>query len=265
MDAGPDPPHFAAPIAFATGLSSFILEIMILIDQPTIFSSKVTVRVSNVDDGTMSFRSLPDDHHRVRENRENFIVANGGETATTALVYVTYGHARTYDEYKLAEAVNSGLLSGVDDVADGLATSSVSQGLFLPVADCCPAILYDVKHHAIMLSHLGRHSVEKFGVTASLEFMKAQFATQPRDVLAWLGPAVGSETYPIFARGNQSLKELITTDLKASGVPSRNIEISAVDTAKNVQYFSHSEYQKGHRASDGRFAVFARMNDLSAA
>lgn len=232
---------------------------MIARHQPTIFPDRVIVRVSDVSDGTMALRTLPENPGAVWQNRTNFIEASGGELATARMVYVTYDDTRSYDEYKLAEAVTENLQTSPDDIADGLATQQSGVGLFLPVADCCAVVLYDRTTDALMLSHLGRHSVERDGARKSLEFMKAQFGTRPDDVLVWLGPAVGSESYPIFKRGNKSLKELIVNDLKSVGVAEKNLEISPVDTARDRDYFSHSEYQKGRRASDGRFAVFTEL------
>lgn len=232
---------------------------MIARDQPTIFPDDVIVRVSSVGDGTMTLKSLPKKPDEVWHNRQNFITKSGGDIENTALVYVTYDDGRSYEEYKLAETVDKKLSTNNDDTADGLATQQISLGLFLPLADCCAVVLYDPEHHALMVSHIGRHSVEIYGATKSVEFMKITFGTEPRDILAWLSPAVGGENYPIFARGHQSLKVLIAQDLQAAGVKVENIEISPVDTARNDNYYSHSEYQKGHQKNDGRHAVFALM------
>lgn len=232
---------------------------MIARDQPTIFPPGVTVRVSDASDGTMARSGAAQNPDDIWRHRHAFIERAGGESEKTALVYVTYGDTRDYETYKLAETVGSGLLAQADDTADGLATQQKGRGLFLPVADCCPVVLYDPKNQALMLSHIGRHSVEVFGASKSLDFMKAQFGSDPRDVLVWLGPAVGGETYPIFARGNKSLAALIVRDLKDAGVPAAHIEVSPIDTSRDPRYFSHSEYQKARRESDGRFAVFAMM------
>ena len=232
---------------------------MIARDQPTIFPDNVTVRVSDASDGTMTLKSLPENPEVVWQNRKDFITTCGGDLGKTALVYVTYDDTRSYAEYKLAETVGTELSTTEDDVADGLATQGTEVGLFLPVADCCATVLYDQKRRALMVSHLGRHSVEIFGAKKSFEFMRAEFGTESCDVLAWLGPAVGGENYPIVKRDNRSIKKLIERDLLEAGVKQGNIEISQVDTDRDINYFSHSEYRKGNRASDGRFAVYAQI------
>lgn len=208
----------------------------------------------------MTLKSLPDNPEEVWQNRKDFISTCGGDLCKTALVYVTYDDTRSYKDYKLAESVVPELSTGIDDVADALATQREGLGLFLPVADCCATVLYDTEHRALMLSHLGRHSVEIYGARKSLEFMHAQYGTEPQDVLAWLSPAVSVDNYPIFRRDDRGLRELIVADLLEAGVSEQNIEVSSSQTDQDMQYFSHSEYQKGRRPSDGRFAVYASIS-----
>ncbi|HEU0266192.1 MAG TPA: laccase domain-containing protein [Candidatus Saccharimonadaceae bacterium] len=231
---------------------------MIARDQPTIFPPEVVVRVSSVEDGTMSLRSLPEDPGEVWQNRKEFINMCGGDLDRTALVYITYEASRTYEEYARAETIKPGLVAYDDGIADGLlATSDI--GLFLPVADCCAVVMYDTARRVMMMSHIGRQSIEVDGVRKSLDFMRAQANTAPHDIVSWLGPAVGKTNYPIYRRENRGLRELIVSDLEDAGVSARNIEVSPAVTDQNPDYFSHSEYKKSRRTSDGRFAVFAMM------
>lgn len=232
---------------------------MISRDQPTALSPELIVRVSSVDDGTMTLRSLPEDPEEVWQNRKDFITSCGGDLSRTALVYVTYDDTRSYEDYKVADSVELGLSTRDDDIADGLATQAEGLGLFLPVADCCATVLYDPRNRALMLSHLGRHSVEVYGAKKSLEFMNAQYGTDAHDVIAWLSPAVSAINYPISHRGGRGLRELIVNDLRDAGVSEESIKISPAETDKNMNYFSHSEYRKNRRESDGRFAVFAML------
>ena len=228
-------------------------------DQPTIFPPDVRVGVSSVEDGTMTLRSLPEHPEQVWHNRQEFIAKCGGELAKTALVYVTYDDDRDFETYKLARDVQSGVVAISQSVADAVATDKESVGVFLPIGDCCAVTLYDPVHRALMVSHIGRHSVEVYGGRKSVVYMNRNFGTDPRDILAWLSPSVGEQNYPITKRGDRGLKQLIADDLLDAGVEQGQIEISPVDTSTDDRYFSHSEFKKGNRDLDGRFAVFAQM------
>ena len=232
-------------------------------DQATIFPSNVVVCVSDVSEGTMTLKSLPENPDEVWRNRIRFIEHSGGLMSETALVYVTYNAERDFCTYRRADAVPKKLTTDDDAMADGVVTNEIGIGMFLPIADCCAVVLYDQKSGALMLSHIGRQSLEVAAAIKSLNFMHAEFGTNPADVLAWLSPSVGSESYPIFFRDNGDLKTLIHDDLVAAGMSSRNIEISKIDTAIDRNYFSHSQYQKGQREFDGRMAVFAMLAEKS--
>lgn len=191
--------------------------------------------------------------------RRTFIENSRGTIEASSLVYVTYEEGRDFQTYRTADTVACELKTRDEDIADGLATSKSGKELFLPLADCCGLVLYDAKTHALMLSHLGRHSVEVHGARKSVEFMQTTYGSDPHDIVAWLSPAVGSESYPVTSRGYRGIKELIRDDLVFSGMNPQNIEVSPVDTATSTEYFSHSEFKKGNRSFDGRFAVYVYL------
>lgn len=230
-------------------------EYMIMNDQPTIFSDNVTVRVSDVSDGTMSLRSLPENPDEVWQNRKGFITASGGALEKSALVYVTYDDGDDFCRYREADVTDFGITT--NRPCDALVTSDPGVGLFLPIADCCAVVLYDPTTGSLMLSHIGRHSCVQYGAQKSVEYLEKVHGVNPRDLLVWLSPAVGADNYPIIARDNHALKDLVVDDLVNAGVPIHSIEVSSIDTAKDANYFSHSEYRQGRRLADGRFAVAA--------
>jgi copper oxidase (laccase) domain-containing protein len=97
------------------------------------------------------------------------------------------------------------------------------------------------------------------GGTRSVEYMQSEFATDPSDLLVWLSPSVGRETYPLYDLGNRSLAEVALDQLRNVGIATSNIQIDQRDTAKESLLFSHSEFLKGNRSNDGRQAVVAMM------
>lgn len=144
--------------------------------------------------------------------------------------------------------------------SDALVTTNPGHALFLPLADCIGAVIYDETHHVLMLSHLGRHNLEQFGGTKSIDYLKKHYHSDPATLTVWLSPAAGSDNYPLFSFENRSLHDVAASQLTAAGVIREHITVSPIDTTKDATYFSHSQFLKGARESDGRFAVVAVMS-----
>lgn len=233
---------------------------MIKKDQPTLFGSAVTAAVSSVEDGNMKFGiNSPEE---TIGNRRRFLERVGIDFDHTTLVTVTYD---TDDFAKYRVATHSDKVAGMDGkgqsvYADALAVRQPNHALFLPLADCVGAVLYDAQLRVLMVSHLGRHSTEIEGANKSVRYMAETFGSAPADIRVWLSPAVGSATYPLHTFGGKSLHEVIVEQLTAAGVPADMIEVSRVDTAYDDNYFSHSQSLKDPAFPQGRFAIVAMMN-----
>ena len=234
---------------------------MIAKDQPTIFLSTVLAAVSSASDGNIKKGMLPpQDMRHVDENRRTLFSKLDLSPEQVVLVNLSY-QKDDFCVYKEANAEQKGdgIVRPDVVVADALVTREKGVALFLPIADCCPVILYDKKQHIVMLSHLGRHNIEQFGGRKSVEYLVKNYNTVPDDLLVWLGPAAGKATYPLFAFDRRSIHEVILEQLASVQVDKNNIEVSTVDVAQVEDYFSHSEFLKGNRDSDGRFAAIAML------
>jgi polyphenol oxidase len=232
---------------------------MIGLDQPTIFPRSLIAAVSSRVDGNMKFGT--GDPDEVVKSRRRFLRDIGIDTAHATLVAVTYD-TDNFAKYRIVSHHDEGV--GMEDAeliqyADALVVTQSNHALFLPLADCVGAILYDPTRRVLMVSHLGRHSVEVNGGAKSVEYLKETQHVDPSNLLVWLSPAVGSATYPLNAFDGRSLHEVIVEQLTKAGVLKDTIEVSRVDTAANDEYFSHSEYLKGNRDISGRFAIVAMM------
>ena len=142
---------------------------------------------------------------------------------------------------------------------DGVATDKVSQPILLPIADCVATVVYDPVHHAVMVSHLGRHSTEQYGGSKSVQYMTQQYGSDPANLLVWLGPSPNGTDYPLWAFGHRSFTDVLTKQLLSSGIQQDHLEISQVDTSTNSDYFSHSQFLKGRQETDGRYAIVAMI------
>lgn len=232
---------------------------MIAGDQPTIFGPSLRAALSSVDDGNMRFGD--GDDTIVKQNRQVFLHKAGIDITQTSLVRVTYD-VDNFARYRIARETDKSkgmALFEETEPADALVTDQPGHALFLLLADCVGAIIYDPVHRVLMVSHLGRHATEIEGAKKSIEYLKKQFNADAPRLKVWLSPGVGSASYPLKKFHGQSLRAVITDQLVAAGVVPANIEHAAIDTATSEDYYSHSEYLKGNQPGPARFALVALM------
>ncbi len=232
---------------------------MIVAHQPTIFGPRLQAGISSKLNGNMKF-GVSDDADTVK-NREAFLLNMGIPIENTTVVSITYD-TDDFAKYRIATDDEKGKemkQRGEIAHADALVTLNPNHALFLPLADCVGAIIYDEIHGALMVSHLGRHSVEISGAKKSVEYLQNVASSDPAALKVWLSPGVGSVTYPLNAFDGQSLHEVIIQQLQSAGVKQENIENAGIDTAKDDAYYSHSEFLKGNDTDAGRFAIVAMM------
>lgn len=214
--------------------------------------------VSTITDGNM--KSTNGDYREVQENRQRFLAKNGIEIQNTTLLQVVY-EGNDYCRYATVadEDMGDGIASPPSIVSDALLTYTPGQALFLPIADCAPLVIWSDEKNAMMLSHLGRQSVEQGGGRKSIEYFLQETGVSPTSLRLWLGPAAGAENYPLWACENRGLHEVILDQLALAGVQPSQIEVSPVDVTKDPAYYSYSNFLKGLQveAGDGRFAVVA--------
>lgn len=183
------------------------------------------------------------------QNRENFLSAVGMPPETATTFYATFDT----DDFCRYHVASSGVQAGID----ACVTSDANHAILVPLADCTGAVLYDPDHDVLMVSHLGRHSTEQFGGIKSVEYLQTQYDTNPSRLLVWLSPSPNQTAYPLWKFDHKSFRDVLTTQLQDAGVNAANIEVSNIDTATDHEYYSHSEFLKGNRQTDGRYAIAA--------
>jgi len=219
----------------------------------------ILVAVSKIHDGNMLNREDTFDRD-VIANRSSFLAKNGIDINQTTKVYVVY-EGDNYRRYcEVSEQQNgSGMTSENSTPSDALVTRSLNHALFLPIADCVGAVIFDSTKQVLMVSHLGRHSLEQNGAYESIKFLTDNYGCNPAELLIWLSPAPGPDVYPMFAFNNRSIKSVVFQQLRTAGIVDKNITDNSADTSKDAEYYSHSEFLKGNRTEDGRYAVVAMM------
>jgi copper oxidase (laccase) domain-containing protein len=219
----------------------------------------IVIAVSVVDDGTMK-KVGHADPEQVDENRIAWLGRHGVDIKQTVLVSLDYA-TDDFCHYSFVDQTmtGDGMTRRSTMTNDALATHASHVALFLPLADCVGAVLYDPMTKILMLSHLGRHNLEQHGGQKSVEYLAKEHTVDPKNLLVWLSPSAGKENYPLFNFDHTSLQQVTIEQMLAAGVYKENITPSNIDTTKCQEYFSHSEYKKGHRQTDGRFAVLAMI------
>ncbi len=132
-----------------------------------------------------------DSHTAVRRNRVAFLNALGTGSGPVSWPLVTL------------RQTHSDLIHLVDQppafplVGDGLVTRIPGILLAVQTADCLPIILVDQKTHAIGIFHAGWRGTVKRIVEKGVGELRRWFGTEPRDLLAAIGPAIHGCCYEV--------------------------------------------------------------------
>jgi copper oxidase (laccase) domain-containing protein len=124
--------------------------------------------------------------------------------------------------------VGQGELGKVMPVVDALITCEKSVPLVIRVADCGPVWLHCGKTGAIGLVHSGKKGTAAGEVPATIRRMKEVFGSDPREMVALLGPCIRPPHYDVdFASeilrqlGKEGVGVVVDTDLCTASDPER--------------------------------------------
>jgi len=226
----------------------------------------VKVALSTVADGSMLKRHEPHDEVII-QNRKRFLEAHGIVFEKTIRLHLNLSErATTENETNFCRFIyvdETKASDGIDGVshtfADAIVTDKKNLPLMLPVADCVGAVFFDPEHEVLMLSHLGRHTLEQNGGIRSVTYLREHFASNPASLEVWLTPAPNKDVYPIWALDNKGMKEVTFEQLFKAGVLEENIHDDPRDTITDERFYSYSEFLKGHRKEDGDHMIVAVM------
>lgn len=220
----------------------------------------INIFVSNISHGSM--KDGIDNLDKIMQNQINFLKSVNINPLDTTKLSIIYDK-NNFTTYKTIDSSKKGygITKKQEVVCDALVVTKKNHAIFLPLADCVGAIIYDKSNKFLMVSHLGRHSLEQNGGVGSIKYLVDYHNADPNNILVWLSPAAGKENYPLYSFKNKGLHEVAKEQFISAGILNQNITISPVDTAKNLNYFSHSQYIVGKRQVDGRFAIVAIISN----
>lgn len=222
-----------------------------------LFNNKVALAISTLEDGNM--RAFSDaEFETVLENQSKLTVTLKTTADRTARVLTTYIDRKSFTEYfeinddtlsqHVVEKPESDLIN-----ADGLVAKSKDFALLLPLADCLGVVVYDEAQNILGLLHSGRQNLEEDGAYKFVEFLKENYACDPKNLKIYFTPH--AQNFEIFALNNAKLAEAAEEQLVRAGVKVENIERSNVDTVTNPEFPSNSAGDK-----TTRFAVTVKIN-----
>ena len=156
--------------------------------------------------------SRGDDPDHVRENYRRFLSAVGAEGFATAMCQQVHGavirNVTTadvkHDPYEHRPLEGDGLMTAVPGVA-----------LTVFTADCLPILLYDPKRRVIAALHAGWRGTAAGIATAAVEQMTALYGSDPADLLAAIGPGIGSDCFET----HEDVPNAMTTALTGNSLP----------------------------------------------
>lgn len=90
------------------------------------------------------------------------------------------------------------------DNTDALTVSDTGFAIFLNFADCVPVVLWDEHLNKGAIAHAGWRGTEMHIVPKTVNFMKELYGTNPKDIIAAIGPAISMKHFevdePVFLR-----------------------------------------------------------------
>jgi YfiH family protein len=124
----------------------------------------------------------------VIENRRIFVKSLWGRELPLTLLKQTHSDV-------VLPVVSPGFAAPQE--GDGLVTREPELAISVQTADCLPVLLVDPCRRAIAAIHAGWRGVLKRIVAKAVRLMEAEFATNPRDCVAVVGPSIRSCCYEV--------------------------------------------------------------------
>jgi len=214
--------------------------------------------------------SVGDDPAHVRENRIRSFNALGRDPASIHDVWLVHGtdvvHAAAPRDLNLKPSQ-----------ADIIMTDNPRVTLFMRYADCVPLLFHDPHKGVVALAHAGWLGTLRGVGKATIKAMQTRYGTDPRDVRAAIGPAIGPDHYEVgtevaeqvravFGQRAESLLEArgerFHLDLwQANRFQLQDAGVVQIETAQ-ICTACHLEDWFSHRAENGKTGRFGTLIGL---
>jgi purine-nucleoside/S-methyl-5'-thioadenosine phosphorylase / adenosine deaminase len=155
---------------------------------------------------------------------------------------------------------------GVLGEGDALVTNQPGLAITIRTADCFPILLADSRHRAVGAAHAGWRGTAAQIVVKTLEKMRKEFGTDPKDISAAIGPGIGVCCFEVgeevgrqFGFDYRTYLDLVSENrkqLESSGVITQNIQALDVCTFCNAERFFSYRREK---EKAGRMTSYIRI------
>jgi len=212
--------------------------------------------------------TVGDETAAVEENHRRALAALGVRKEQVISPYQVHG-ARV----RLVGPAHTG---AIQPDTDGLITGAFGVALLLRFADCVPLLLFDPTQRAVAMVHSGWKGTASNIASAAVEAFVRHFGSNPGDLWAGVGPAIGPCCYQVGADTAQAiakacpkeaeivrrrddawyldLPRAVQAQLEAAGV--EKVELSNICTACHTEeWFSH----RAEQGQTGRFGALAML------
>lgn len=214
--------------------------------------------------------SVGDDPAHVAANRIRVFQAMGCEPESIHDVWLVHGTDIVY-----ADAPRP--LDQPSAKADIIFTDNPNVSLFMRFGDCVPILFHDPKKKVIGIAHAGWMGTLRGVVGAAVDGMRSHYGSNPKDIVAGIGPSIGVDHYEVGAEVVAQFREKFGTEadqmlqtrngsaylnlwasnsiqLQKAGVD--QIQVSGVCTACHLDdWFSH----RAEKGKTGRFGALMAL------
>lgn len=80
---------------------------------------------------------------------------------------------------------------------DALVLSSKNLAIFLNFADCVPVMLWDSENNIGAIAHAGWRGTADWIVPKTVSFMRNYYESDPKDIIAVIGPSISMDNYQV--------------------------------------------------------------------
>jgi len=138
-----------------------------------------------------------DQRERVLGNRDKFFRSIGAAKMRVAALRQI--HSDVVHVVTASKNSRTGAVVGSESAAqaDALITRERGTLLVVQTADCVPILLADTRRHAVAAIHSGWRGTVRRIAQKTLGRMQMEFRTEPKDVVAAIGPGIGQSCYEV--------------------------------------------------------------------
>src|SRR3989344_6197385 len=180
----------------------------------------------------ISFSAGGDDLRQTEINRR--LIAKALKISLNSFVFMWQIHGHKIQIVTEKER-GRGVKNSNDEIigVDAMITKSPKVMICAKAADCVPILMFDPVKRIVAAVHAGRKGTELQILKLTIDKLKNEFRSNPKDLIVGVGPSIGPCHYEVdLWRENK-------TQLLESGVLEKNIEMSNICTyCQSDDFFS---------------------------